>query len=81
MHQDPDQAEKEDDKASTGGLSSLDFNFLSDFESGADALEATTESADEGTSTLEPPQPLWKRAIIYRRAALRAILKITNRDT
>ena len=27
MQQDPDQAEKEDDKASTGGISSLDFNF------------------------------------------------------
>ena len=54
MQQDPDQAEKEDDKASTGGISSLDFNFLSDFESGADALEMT-EPADEGTSTLEPP--------------------------
>ena len=54
MQQDPDQAEKEDDKASTGGISSIDFNFLRDFESGADALEATTEPADEGTSTLEP---------------------------
>ena len=54
MQQDPDQAEKEDDKASTGGISSLDFNFLSDFENNADALE-TTEPANEGTSTLEPP--------------------------
>ena len=54
MQQDPDQAEKEDVKASTGGVFSLDFNFLSDFESGADALE-TTEPADEVTSTLEPP--------------------------
>ena len=56
MQQDPDQAGKEDDKASTGGVSSLDFeNFLSDFENGMDALEATTEPADENTSTLEPP--------------------------
>ena len=55
MQQDPDQAEKEDDKASTGGISCLDFNFLSDFENSADALEATTEPADEGTCTLEPP--------------------------
>ena len=55
MQQDPDQAEKEDDKESTGGMSSLEFNFLSHFESGVDALEATTEPADEGTSTLEPP--------------------------
>ena len=54
MQQDPDQTEKENDKASTGGVSSLDFNFLSDFENSADALVATTEPADEGTSTLEP---------------------------
>ena len=55
MQQDPDQAEKEDDKSSTGGMSSLDFNFLSDFENSTDTLEATTEPADEGTYTLEPP--------------------------
>ena len=55
MQQDPGQAEKEDDKALTGGMSSLDFNFLSDFERGTDMLEGTTEPAEEGTSTLEPP--------------------------
>ena len=55
MQQDPDQADREDDKASTGGMSSLDFNLLSDFENGTDMLETTTEPADEGTSTLEPP--------------------------
>ena len=55
MQQDSDQAEKENDKVSTGGMSSLDFNFLSDFENGKDTLKATTEPADEGTSTLEPP--------------------------
>ena len=49
-----DQADREDDKASTGRISSLDFNFLSDFENNADSLEAA-EPADEGTSTLEPP--------------------------
>ena len=43
MQQDPDQAEKEDD------------NFLSGFENGTDTLEAMTEPADGGTSTLEPP--------------------------
>ena len=53
MQQDPDQAEKEDDKASTGVMSNMDFFFLSDFENGKDTLEATTEPADEGTSTLE----------------------------
>ena len=53
MQEDPDQAEKEDDKASTGGISSLNFNFLSDFENNTDAL-GTTEPANEGTSTTEP---------------------------
>ena len=57
MQENPDQAEKEDDKASTGGISSLDFNLFSDFENNADALE-TTEPANEGTSTLEPPTVL-----------------------
>ena len=50
MQEDPDQAEKEGDR----GISSLDFNFLSDFENNADALE-TTEPANEGTSTLKSP--------------------------
>ena len=59
MQQDPDQAGKKDDKASTGGVSSLDFeNFLSDFENGMDSLEATTEPADEGTSTLKHPSAI-----------------------
>ena len=46
-----DQAGGEDDRASTGGTSSLDFNIFSDIEINAD----TTEPADEGISTLEPP--------------------------
>ena len=54
MQQGNDQADREDDKASTGEISILDFNFLSDFENNADTLEAA-EPADEGTSTLEPP--------------------------
>ena len=54
MQQYAGQAGGEDDRASTGGVSSLDFNFLSDFENHSDTLEAT-EPADEGTSTLEPP--------------------------
>ena len=49
-----DQAGGEDDRASTGGTSSLDFNIFSDLENNADTLE-TTEPADEGISTLEPP--------------------------
>ena len=55
MQQDPDQAEKADDKASTGGMYSLDVNFLSDLKNGTDTLEGTTEPAEERTSTLEPP--------------------------
>ena len=55
MQPDPDQAEKEDDKASTGGMYSLDSNFLSDFENGIETLEGTTKPAEEGTSTLEHP--------------------------
>ena len=42
-------------------MSSLDFNFLSDFENGADTLEAATEPADEGASTLEPPSAFMER--------------------
>ena len=59
MQQDTDQADKEDDKASKGGVCRPDFNFLSDFENNADTLEAT-ERANEGTSTLEPPSALMK---------------------
>ena len=36
MQKDVDQADREDDKASTEGISSLDFNFLSDFENNSD---------------------------------------------
>ena len=48
-----DQAGVEDDRASTGGTSSLDFNIFSDLENNVDTLETT--ELDEGTSTLEPP--------------------------
>ena len=54
MQQDASQAGGEDDRASTGGAFSLDFNIISDLENNADTLE-TTEPADEGISTLEPP--------------------------
>ena len=56
MQQDASQASGEDDRASTGGIFSLDFSFLSDHENNAHTLEAT-EPADEGTSTLELPSP------------------------
>ena len=54
LQQDADQAHGEDDRASTGGTSSLDFNIFSDLENNADTLE-TTEPADDGISTLELP--------------------------
>ena len=41
MQQDTDQAEKVYDNASTGGMSSLDINFLSDFENGTDTLDTS----------------------------------------
>ena len=47
MQQGNDQADREDDKASTGEL-------FSDFEKNANTL-GEAEPADEGTSTLEPP--------------------------
>ena len=55
MQQDPDQAGKDDDKASTGGMSSLNFNFLEDFEVEMGTLEGMTEPAEDETSTLESP--------------------------
>ena len=55
MQQDPDQAGKDDDKASTGGMSSLDFKFLKDFEVETGTLEGTTELAEDETSTLKAP--------------------------
>ena len=48
-------------------MTSLDFNFLSNFEKGTDTLGATTEPADEGTSTLDFPSAF--------------ILKIPNRNS
>ena len=54
MQQDASQAGGEDDRASTRGVSSQDFNIFSDLENNADTLE-TNEPADEGISTLEPP--------------------------
>ena len=80
MQQGNDQADREDDKASTGGMSNLDFNYLSDFENNADTLEAA-EPADEGTSTLEPPSAFMEMKRNLRGAALRAIQKITNKDS
>ena len=55
MQQDLDQAGKEDNKASAGGMSSLDFNFPDDFKIGTETIEGTTEPAEDETSTQETP--------------------------
>ena len=54
MEQDPDQMGRDDDKASVGGASGLDFNFLDDVEEGTETLTGTTELAQKKASTLEP---------------------------
>ena len=81
MQQDPDQAEKEDDNASTGGMSNLDFNFLSYFENGTDPLEATTETADDGTSTLEPPPAFMGTNRNFPESSSPSNSKIPNRNS
>ena len=55
MEQDPDEVGKDDDKASIGGASSLDFNFFDEDVEGAETLAGTTEPAENENSTLKPP--------------------------
>ena len=62
MEQEPDQARRDDDKASVGGASSLELNFLDDDEEGADTLAGTIEPAEDETSTLEPPSAFMNAA-------------------
>ena len=50
-----DQVGRDDDRASVGGASSLDFNFLVDHEEGTETLAGATEPEEDETSTLEPP--------------------------
>ena len=58
-------AGKDDDKASRGGMSSLDYNFLGDFEIETKTLEGSAESAEDEISTLEPPSAFMdKRRIL-----------------
>ena len=75
MQQDPDQAEKEDDKASTGGISSLDFNFLSDFQTVRTRWRRRLNQQTRVLPRWNPRRPLFERTGTCRRAALRAILK------
>ena len=53
MEQDPDQVGRDDDKALVDGASSLDFNIW-DEEEGTETLAGTTDSTEDGTSSLEP---------------------------
>ena len=56
MEQDADQGcRMSDDKVSTGGVSGLDFNFLDRNETETETWEGTSEPAEDGTSTMEPP--------------------------
>ena len=81
MQQDPDQAEKGDDKASTGGMFSLEFNFLSSFENGTDTLKATTDRQTREFLRWNLRRPSWERTGTCQSAALRAILKMPNRNS
>ena len=55
MEQDPYQVGKDDDKASTCVASSLDFNYLENYEDETETLEGTTEPAEDETSMMEHP--------------------------
>ena len=50
IEQGPEQAAKDDGKASVGGVSSVDVSFLDEDET----VAGTTEPADNETSTMEP---------------------------
>ena len=60
MQQDQDQAEGGGDKASTGGMSILDFNFLCDFENGTETAGGTTEPAEEKLLRWSLRRPSWE---------------------
>ena len=66
-------------KASTGGLSSLDFNFLDDYEVGAEMLDGTTEPAEDGTSMLEPPSAFMNPSCDLRGSSSPGKFKTTER--
>ena len=68
MDHKPDQAGKDNDKASVGGASSLlEFDFLDEDEEGTETLagllnQRKTEPAEDETSTLEPPSAFMNAA-------------------
>ena len=78
MQQDPHQAGKDHDEVSTGGRSSLNFNFLDDFEIGTETLEGTTGPAEGGTSTLQPPSTFMDISRILLESSSYGKLKTTE---
>ena len=56
MEQNPDQTGNDDDKASVGGASSLDFNFLDEDE--METVTETNEPAEDEHLHWNLPQPL-----------------------
>ena len=58
MEQEADKSERDDHKASVGGVSSRDLSFLDDDKEGIETLAGTTEPAEDEYSTLEPPADL-----------------------
>ena len=58
MEQDPDQAGKDVDKASTCGVSSLEFKFLDDYEVETKTLEAQLTQRRMKPPRSNLPQPL-----------------------
>ena len=80
MQKDISQAGGEDDRASTGGVSSLGFNIFSDFENNADTLE-TNEPADEGILTLEPPSAFMEMKRNLPESSSPVIQEITKKET
>ena len=59
MEQNSDQAGRDDDKAESRGVSSLDFNISDEDEEGTETLTGTTEAAVDETSMLEPPSAIF----------------------
>ena len=56
MEQDPDQEGNDDDKASVGGASCLNFSFVDEDET--ETVAGTTEPAEDETSHCIQPQPV-----------------------
>ena len=80
MQQDSDQAGMDDDKASTGWISSLDFNFLKDFETETGTSKERLSQQRTGLPHWNFRQPSWMQTENCRRAALLAIPELLKRN-